>query len=72
MDNERNPAHVLGWLTTSANYTVVTSFAPPEHRTSSREPVQEAAPSRPAIVAPQELDRACSTASACENLIEAS
>jgi hypothetical protein len=29
---DRDPAHVLGWLTTSANYTVVTSSAPMQHK----------------------------------------
>jgi hypothetical protein len=32
MSRDRSPAYVLGWLTTSANYTVVTPSAPPEHQ----------------------------------------
>lgn len=36
MSDDRSPTHVLGWLTTSANYTVITSFAPPEHRSQTR------------------------------------
>ena len=35
MSRDRSPAYVLGWLTTSANYTVVTSSAPPEHQPPS-------------------------------------
>ena len=32
MSKDRRPAQVLGWLTTSANYTVVSSSAPSEYR----------------------------------------
>jgi hypothetical protein len=41
MKNERNPAYVLGWLTTSANYTVVASSAPPDTDQESVEPKVE-------------------------------
>jgi hypothetical protein len=53
MNNERNPARVLGWLSTSANYTVVTSSAPPQHRPIQAAPsrVAETVP-RPAVVKP--------------------
>lgn len=32
MRRDRSPSSVLGWLSTSANYTVVTSAAPVEYR----------------------------------------
>lgn len=33
---ERTSASVLGWLTTSANYTVIGSSAPEEYRSTER------------------------------------
>jgi len=41
MSKDRDPEHVLGWLTTSANYTVVTATAPKEHRPAATTPVKE-------------------------------
>lgn len=34
---DRKPSSVLGWLTTSANYTVVAASAPAEYRPGDRQ-----------------------------------
>jgi len=67
MSRDRSPAYVLGWLTTSANYTVVTSSAPLEHRSPT--PVLRVQDEGKAA-SEAKLDTASSAPSASKDLVK--